>query len=118
MTAKQILDSFSETLMQDERILSPQERELLTSVLQNSRAVSGTDSDTQSAVTAAIARSVGETVAQRAFALLGGSIVEQILARSGIPSGTEEAMPATIQLRPRGPQGAPNAPGPQNAPGP
>ena len=34
----------------------------------------------QSAVAATIARSVGETVAQRAFTLLGSSIVEQILA--------------------------------------
>src|SRR6267378_795325 len=78
MTAKQILDAFSETLMQDERILTPRERELLMSILQNSRTVSSSDPETQSAVTAAIARSVGETVAQRAFALLGGSIVQQI----------------------------------------
>ena len=92
MTAKQILDSFSETLMRDERILSPQERELLMSLLQNSRAVSGSDPQTQSAVTAAIARAVGETVAQRAFTLLGSSIVEQILARSGMPAATEETM--------------------------
>jgi SM-20-related protein len=113
MTAKQILDSFSETLMQDDRILSPQERELLMSLLQNSRAVSSSDPDTQSAVTAAIARSVGETVAQRAFALLGGSIVEQILARSGIPAGTQETMPAaTVQLR------APQPPNPVPPPGP
>jgi len=94
MTAKQILDAFSETLMEDERILSPRERELLMSLLQNSKAVSGSDPQTQSAVTAAIARSVGETVAQRAFALLGGSIVEQILAHSGIPAGTEESLAA------------------------
>src|ERR1022692_1983919 len=91
MTAKQILDAFSETLMQDEQILSPRERELLMSLLQNSRATSSNDPRTQSAVTAAIARSVGETVAQRAFALLGGNIVEQILA--GIPA--EESLAAT-----------------------
>jgi len=115
MTAKQILDSFSETLMQDERILSPQERELLTSLLQNSRAVSGSDSGTQSAVTAAIARSVGETVAQRAFALLGSSIVEQILARSVIPAGSDETtLAATVQLRaPQPPNPVPPAPGPK-----
>ena len=115
MTAKQILDSFSETLMQDERILSPQERELLTSLLQNSRTVSGSDSQTQSAVTAAIARSVGETVAQRAFALLGGSIVEQIIARSGIPAGSDETtLAATVQLRaPQPPNPVPPAPGPK-----
>ncbi len=88
MTAKQILDGFSEALMQDERILSSRERELLTSILQNSKSVSSSNPETQAAVTATIARSVGETVAQRAFALLGGSIVEQIVAGSGI-SGTE-----------------------------
>jgi SM-20-related protein len=118
MTAKQILDSFSETLMRDERILSPQERELLMSLLQNSRATSSSDPETQSSVRAAIVRSVGETIAQRAFSLLGGSIVEQILARSGMSAATEEAIPATIQLKAPGPQGAPSAPGPQNAPGP
>jgi Rps23 Pro-64 3,4-dihydroxylase Tpa1-like proline 4-hydroxylase len=89
MTGKQVLDAFSETLMQDERILSPQERELLTHLLQNSRTISTSSPETQSAVDAAIARSVGETVAQRAFALLGGSIVEQILARSGVSAEAE-----------------------------
>jgi SM-20-related protein len=114
MTAKQILDSFSETLMQDERILSPQERELLTSLLQNSRIVSGSDPNTQSAVTAAVARSVGETVAQRAFALLGGSIVEQILARSGIPASDESTLAATVQLHaPQPPNPLPPGPGPK-----
>jgi Rps23 Pro-64 3,4-dihydroxylase Tpa1-like proline 4-hydroxylase len=129
MTAKQILDSFSETLMRDERILSPQERELLMSLLQNSRAVSSSDPQTQSAVTAAIARSVGETVAQRAFTLLGSSIVEQILARSGMPAGTEETMfAATVEARapqppnpvkaPQPPNTAPQPPNPAKAPQP
>jgi Rps23 Pro-64 3,4-dihydroxylase Tpa1-like proline 4-hydroxylase len=117
MTAKQVLDAFSETLMQDERILSPQERELLTSLLQNSKVVSSSNPEIQSAVSAAISRSVGETVAQRAFALLGGSIVEQILAHSGIP-GTEEAMPANMfELRaPQPPQPPSHAPQPPQPP--
>ena len=34
MTPKQILDSFSETLVRDERILSPQERALVATLLQ------------------------------------------------------------------------------------
>ena len=114
MTAKQILDAFSETSMRDERILSPRERELLMSILQNSRAVSGSDPETQSAVAAAIARSVGETVAQRAFALLGGSIVEQILAHAGVPSGAEETTPGTI-VQFGSPQ-PPNAPQPPSGP--
>ena len=41
MTPKQILDSFSETLMQDERILSASERELLANVLQHAQAHAG-----------------------------------------------------------------------------
>jgi len=122
MTAKQILDAFSETLMQDERILSPRERELLMSLLQNSRAASGSNPETQSAVNAAIARSVGETVAQRAFALLGSSIVEQILAGSGMAAGQEDSTPGSaVQLSvaqptsrvpqpPSGPAGVPQPP--------
>jgi Rps23 Pro-64 3,4-dihydroxylase Tpa1-like proline 4-hydroxylase len=92
MTAKQILDSFSQTLIQDERILSPQERQLLISLLQNAKAP-GSNSEIQFAVTATIARSVGETVAQRAFTLLGSSIVEQILASASVMTGSHDTMP-------------------------
>jgi Rps23 Pro-64 3,4-dihydroxylase Tpa1-like proline 4-hydroxylase len=113
MTAKQILDAFSETLMRDDRILNSRERELLTSLLQKSRAASSSNPETQSAVNAAIARSVGETVAQRAFALLGGSIVEQILARSEISATNDETVRArTIQFSPA-PVPPPPSPGPQ-----
>jgi len=80
MTGKQILNSFSETLMQDERILSSSEKELLTNLLQNAGSASSGNPEIQSAVIAAVHRAVGETVAQRAFTLLGSSIVEQILA--------------------------------------
>jgi Rps23 Pro-64 3,4-dihydroxylase Tpa1-like proline 4-hydroxylase len=115
MTAKQILDAFSETLMQDERILSPRERELLMSILQNSRTIASRNPETQSAVTEAIARSVGETVTQRAFVLLGGSIVERILAQPGV-SG-EEILPAQLNTPippgPQPPNKAPVPPGPQ-----
>src|SRR5579863_6787987 len=110
MTAKQILDSFSQTLIQDERILSPQERQLLMSLLQNAKA-HGSNPEIQSAVTATIARSVGETVAQRAFTLLGSSIVERIVARSGAPGGIEETPPAaTVEL------GSPHPPQPPSGP--
>ncbi len=79
MTPKQILDSFSETLMQDERILSAQERALVATLLQHAKTATGDNQETQEAVRAVIASAVGETVAQRAFAVLGGSIVERIL---------------------------------------
>jgi len=97
MTPKQILDSFSETLMQDERILSAQERALLTSLLQHARAASHDRAETHATVNAVIASAVGETVAQRAFVVLGRSIVDRILAptasESGVQGRTIYAMP-------------------------
>jgi Rps23 Pro-64 3,4-dihydroxylase Tpa1-like proline 4-hydroxylase len=118
MTAKQILDAFSETLMQDERILSPRERELLTNLLQNSKSISGHNPELESAVSAAIARSVGETVAQRAFTLLGGSIVEKILAPAGISSRSGDALgEVPIELRsPQPPTPSPQPPTPSPQP--
>lgn len=82
MTPKQILDSFSETLIQDERILSAQERALVASLLQHAKTAASATPDTHEAVRAVIASAVGETVAQRAFAVLGGSIVERIIESS------------------------------------
>jgi SM-20-related protein len=79
MTPKEILDSFSETLMQDERILSTQERSLLSTLLQHANAKGGQTPETRQAVQSVIASAVGETVAQRAFSVLGGSIVERML---------------------------------------
>jgi SM-20-related protein len=117
MTAKQILDAFSETLMQDDRILSPRERELLTSILQYSRLDSSGNPEIQSSVTSAIGRSVGETIAQRAFALLGGSIVEQILACSGAAAGAAQTMPANLGEM-RSPQPPSTAPAPPGSPQP
>src|SRR5579863_5404699 len=82
MTPKEILDSFSETLMRDDRILSGQERSLLAAVLQHANVATGQATETQNAVRTVIASAVGETVAQRAFSVLGASIVERILASS------------------------------------
>jgi Rps23 Pro-64 3,4-dihydroxylase Tpa1-like proline 4-hydroxylase len=85
MTAKQILDSFSETLMRDERILSAQERALLANLLHHARTATTENQETREAVRAVIASAVGETVAQRAFTVLGASIVERILENSPLP---------------------------------
>jgi len=95
MTPKQILDSLSETLMRDERILSTQERTLLATLLQHARTATCENPETQEAVRAVIASAVGETVAQRAFAVLGGSIVERILEGSALPMNdpTDEPIP-------------------------
>ncbi len=88
MTPKQILDSFSETLVRDERILSAQERALVATLLQHAKTATGENPETQEAVRAVIASAVGETVAQRAFAVLGGSIVERILEGGPCRSAT------------------------------
>ena len=113
MTPKQILDSFSETLMRDERILSAPERALVATLLQHAKSAAGAKPDTQEAVRAVIASAVGETVAQRAFAVLGGSIVERILESSTLPqSDSAGARTADSYAGPHPPM----APQPPNEP--
>ena len=106
MTPKQILDSLSETLMRDERILSAQERTLLAALLQHARTATCENAETQEAVRSVIASAVGETVAERAFAVLGGSIVERILESSVSPTTDPDAVTPEIYSGPD-----PQAPG-------
>lgn len=115
MTGRQILDAFSESLMQDAGILSPREQELLANLLHNSKTVVSTSPEVQSAVSATIARAVGETVAQRAFSLLGGNIVEQILARSGVSSRADDFVNRAIEVMSPSPQ-PPGGPKPSPQP--
>src|ERR1022692_1690608 len=113
MTPKQILDSFSQTLMQDERILSAQERALVATLLQHAKTATVDNQETQEAVRAVIASAVGETVAQRAFAVLGCSIVERILEGGTLPPG-DSAGERTAELF-AGPK-KPSEPQPPSAP--
>jgi Rps23 Pro-64 3,4-dihydroxylase Tpa1-like proline 4-hydroxylase len=106
MTPKQILDSFSETLMRDERILSAQERVLVANLLQHAKIAAGANPQTHDAVRAVIASAIGETVAQRAFSVLGGSIVERIIESSSSP--TVETAGARTEF-----MGTPTPPGPE-----
>ena len=106
MTPKQILDSFSETLMRDERILSAQERALLVSLLQHAKTAAGANPETHEAVRNVIASAIGETVAQRAFSVLGGSIVERIIESSSATVG--ETLAGRTKF-----MGTPTPPGPQ-----
>ncbi len=106
MTPKQILDSFSETLIQDERILSTQERVLVANLLQHAKTAALADPETHEAVRTVIAAAIGETVAQRAFSVLGGSIVARIIESSAAP--TVEAVSGPTEL-----MGTPAPPGPQ-----
>ena len=103
MTPKQILDSFSETLVRDDRILSSQERSLIATLLQHAKAASGDSPETQEAVRRVIASAIGETVAHRAFAVLGGSVVDRILESSSL--GEVAAVRTTETLgTPKGPE--------------
>ena len=103
MTPKQILDSFSETLISDERILSAQERALLSALVQHAKAATSATGETGEAVRAVIASAVGEIVAQRAFAVLGGSIVERIVEEVGTLPSVEVTRPKEF-LGPKDPQ--------------
>jgi Rps23 Pro-64 3,4-dihydroxylase Tpa1-like proline 4-hydroxylase len=118
MTPKQILDSFSDYLIRDERILSSQERALLTTLLQHARNAAGESAAVQDAVRAVIASAVGETVAQRAFTVLGGSIVERILESSPLtgsdsPEGRGLTTAGVKLGTPPLPPGSPPSPQPQ-----
>jgi len=110
MTPKQILNGFSETLMRDERILSPQERALLASLLQHAKTASPSDPEIQSAVKSVIASAVGETIAHRALTVLGSSIVERMVAAASSTEGVDDrtiyAMPV-----PQPPGAVPQPPG-------
>lgn len=112
MTPKQILDSFSETLMQDERILSTQERSLLAALLQHAKAAGDQAPETQRAVQTVIASAVGETVAQRAFSVLGGSIVEKILESNSTSSTVNSNSQAELYAGEPEPPRANPSPGP------
>ncbi|PYX71315.1 MAG: hypothetical protein DMG78_15765 [Acidobacteria bacterium] len=112
MTPKQILDSFSETLMRDERILSAQERALVANLLHHAKTAAGANPETNEAVKAVIAAAIGETVAQRAFSVLGGSIVERIIESSSLPAA-ETAGGTLLPDRPLSTLGTPTPPGPQ-----
>jgi len=77
MTARQFLHDLSSALLSDERVLSPREKQLLSSLLQQAARV-----PQDGVLPETIARSVGEVVAQRAYWALGSSIAEQLLGRS------------------------------------
>lgn len=111
MTPKQILDSFSETLMRDDRILSAPERALLSAIVQHAKTASGSESS-QQAVRSVIAAAVGEVVAQRAFTVLGASIVEHILESNSSPIAELIGEPTTEVLTdPQSPSKTPGPPG-------
>lgn len=98
MTTKEILSGFSETLLQDERILSSRERELLANLLQHAKTKS--EGEPNGVVAEVIAHAVGETVAQRAFTVLGGQIIEILQGRFSPGEQNPSAPPPLSGPRP------------------
>jgi Rps23 Pro-64 3,4-dihydroxylase Tpa1-like proline 4-hydroxylase len=110
MTAQEILSSLSGSLMDDERILSARERELLASLLQHSKNITGSRDN---AVAETIARAIGEVIAQRAYGILGSNITQRLLDPSAGLSNT------TIRAHsPHPPSPSPPSPGLPTPPSP
>jgi Rps23 Pro-64 3,4-dihydroxylase Tpa1-like proline 4-hydroxylase len=76
MTAREMIDSLSGTLLCDERILSVSERELLANLLQRTRKQTNASDH---AVAETITHTVGEIIAERALGVLGESMTRQLL---------------------------------------
>lgn len=76
MTSREMINSFYDSLMCDERILSARERDLLTNLLQRTHAHANGEN---AALTRAIAQAVGEIVAQRSYEVLGDDISRRLL---------------------------------------
>ncbi|HKS71893.1 MAG TPA: 2OG-Fe(II) oxygenase [Terriglobales bacterium] len=120
MTTRDLIDSLPDALLQDERILSARERELLASVVRHAR---NYEHGAQSTVAESIARAIGETVSQRAFALLGDRILQSIERQnppsvellSGVQLGTGP-LPVPSPGSPQTPGPRPPSPSPPTSP--
>ncbi len=115
MTASEIVDHLSDTLISDERILSVPEKELLANLLRRAQT---TQRNGDHAITDVITQSVGEIVAQRAYGVVGESITRRLASAFG---ATGQTAPSS-RLMPGpgpgpGPKPGPFPPGP-NPPGP
>lgn len=107
MIAKDVLDGLSDTLLRDKRILSVPERELLINLVHRARVKSPYDAASET-----ITQLVGEIVAERAYGILGDSIVQRLLTQSTLLSEAD-ASGAPIWA---GTPGTP-PPGPGDQPG-
>jgi len=109
MTTHEFFNHFSGSLLQDERILSTRERELLASVLHHARGDANINRESDIAISETIGRAVGETVAHRAFAVLGAEILQQV-AQSSAESPLAENTDFRITMGPIPPARGPIPP--------
>jgi SM-20-related protein len=115
MTAREMLDNLSGTLLCDERILSVPEKELLANLLGRTRT---TGNASEHAVTEAITRTVGEIIAERVLRVFGESVSQQLLEQhlASLPSLSNQSIPviragATPSTPAPSPASAPRPPG-------
>jgi len=108
MAAREILDSLSDTLLCDERILSVSERDLLAQLLQRARTQASVPGKT---VAEAFTQLVGEVIAERAYGVLGEGVARRLLEQQLIQSSSRPAQDPTV-IHAGGPPPTPPAPGP------
>ncbi len=121
VTAQELIDTLPEALMQDDRILSARERELLASILRQARSYENVPG---SKVAETLARAIGETVAQRAFAILGDRILQKLEGPTtasvellaGVRLGTGPLPVPTPSPSPQQPGPHPPSPSPPTSP--
>jgi hypothetical protein len=100
MTDREMLDHFSDVLISDPRLLSLQERELLSNLRQLTHRIN--DDNT---VAETIARAVGETVAGRMHEALGTSFLQRLAVER------LSSTPNRAGFAPRAPSPGPPSPG-------
>jgi len=106
MTAREMMDSLSGTLLCDDRILSVPERNLLANLLQRTQTQTSAPGND---VAEAITRTVGEIIAERALGVLGESMTRQLLQQQ-FASSLQRTVPVIRA-------GTPGTPPPSPSPG-
>jgi SM-20-related protein len=106
MTAREMIDNLSGTLLCDDRILSVPERNLLTNLLQRTQTQTSAPGND---VAEAITRAVGEIIAERALGVLGESMTRQLLQQE-FASSLKQTVPVIRA-------GTPGTPPPSPSPG-
>jgi len=115
MALRNVLGPLSEQSTQDEALLTPRERELLTNILREIRN-NGSGPETERTLTAILARAVGETLMSRASEAAGRDVLRGIESQLGAREfdGASEkvflASPPPPATGPRPP--SPSGPGP------
>jgi len=113
MSTKEWMHQLPEALLQDERILSGREKELLAGILRQARTADSTHRSAE-----ILARAVGETVMQRAFTVLGDDILKGLEASAPTPLNPHLSGPLPVPTPPAPRPGGPRPPTPDPPPSP